>query len=281
MSEAGLITSDQFLIDAAVTYFSEIYENPVMHRHEEIDPDFRWEPSLHFEANDHLKIIAEASETPYPEIFRLRHPDIVNVHMPIAVYCVCPEEAYLQESRQRDVNNLKAHGFGLLTVNKQGKITRRFLCIPLIQHLPESEFAFEIKGLPKKLRVRLKEVFDSYNHNAGGGVKDLTEIVEALVIEAGKKVAYKGWIDKKETKGSSAQILDAMFGASSCQNAKAAIGGARSYIKEYRHTSHHFPKNKKQAYKKYRDCLHAFRDGIKRLHEFRSAMKDLGINITV
>ena len=281
MSEVGFTSSDKILAEAAAKYFRGIYERARMRFREVVIAELGWEPSLHFKANDHLTIIVEASETPYPQILRLRHAEVLSVHMPISVYCMCPEEAYLQESKQPDVNNLRSHGYGLLTADKKGKVTKRFGCIPLIQHLPESEFTTEIKDLPIGTRVRIKEAFESYNQNAGGGVRELTEIMEGLVLDAGKKMASKTWIDKKATQGPLADMLDAMAATPKCRNAAAAIGGARSYMSEYRNPSHHPPRNEREAYTKYRDCLHAFRDGIKTIQKFRSAMKNLGINVTV
>lgn len=281
MPRSGLTTSEQFLVKAAAKYFNNIYENPSMYFSQEIDPTLGWQPSLYFKANDYLTIAAEASETPYPAIFRLRHADIVNVNMPISIYCICPEEAYLNESMQRDVMDLESHGYGLLTVNSTGTVNKRVNCIPLIQHLSEPEFTAEIKALPKKIRLRLKDAFESYKHNPGSGVKDLSEVIEALILDAGKKAAKKCWITKGAVKGSLATLLDEMTAAKQCHKAKAAIGGARSYIYDYRNTSHHIPRNKKQAYKKYNDCLHAFRDGIKRIQSFRDAFKNIGINVSI
>ena len=127
--------------------------------------------------------------------------------------------------------------------------------------------------------LSLKEAFESYKQNPGSGVKTLSEIVEGLVINSAKKMAAKSWISKGAVKGNIVDILDEMANAKSCKNALAAIGGARSYISEYRNTSHHIPKNKKQAYKKYQDCLHGFREGIKKIQSFRDALKNIGINI--
>lgn len=281
MSNSGLFSSEEFLTQAGAKYFSEIYENPTIKFHEKVDPALHWCPSLHFKANNHLKIIGESSELLYPLVFRLSHADILAVNEPISVFCICPEEIYLQESKQPEVNDLRAHGYGLLTVDKNGKVTKRFTCIPLIQHLPEAEFNSEIKDLPSKLRVRLKDAYENYNHNSGAGVKALTEIVEELVINAGKKMVTKNWINQKTLNGPLANLLDGMTSANQCRGAIAAIGGARSYISDYRNTSHHVPRNKKQAFQKFRDCLHAFRDGLKKIQNFRTAMKNLAINISI
>jgi len=282
MAANGLTRSESFLLKAAAKHFRREYAGPPLAISEEIDPKLRWRPSLHFKPSNDQTIAAEASETPYPEIFRLRHADILDVHMPISVYCICPEETFLDSTKQREVRDLQSHGYGLLTVDHQGKVLKRFGCIPLVQHISKAEFEAEIRDIPKKIQLRLKEAFDTYCQNAGSGVKELTEIVEGIVLNVGKKVAKRGWIDRGILKkGSASKILDAMLEAKQCRNALHSIAGARSYIKDYRHIAHHFPRNKRQAYTKYRTCQHAFREGIKRIRSFRDALKHLGMRITV
>jgi len=41
----------------------------------------------------------------------------MNVDLPIAVYCVCPEERTCRR-RPADVDLLQAHGYGLITVDR-------------------------------------------------------------------------------------------------------------------------------------------------------------------
>src|ERR1700733_8871527 len=133
---------------------------------------------MYFKINDHLTVIAEVSETPYPLIFHLRRLDILNLEVPISIYCVCPEEAYLDD--QAAAKELMSHGCGLLTVSVDGKVQRRSSCIPLVQQITDKEFKTEIMGLPPIIRRRLAEAFDRYNHNAASGVADITEVMEGL-----------------------------------------------------------------------------------------------------
>lgn len=281
MSSYGLTTSDNFLTDAGAEYFNNIYENPSIKYSEVIDRNLSWTPSLHFRANKFITIAAEVSETPYPAILRLTHSNIIDIHMPISVYCICPEEVYLQQNKQREVKALKSHGYGLMTVDSGGVATKRFGCIPLVQHIPETELNGAIKSLPKVLRVRIKQSYESYNNNSVSGVKDLSEILEELIIVAGKKAARSNCINSNVINGPVANILDALLQCSQCNRAAAAIGGARSYISDYRNTVHHTPKSKQQAYRKYVDCLHGFREGLRRIISFKAAMRESGFNISV
>ena len=110
---------------------------------------------------------------------------------------------------------------------------------------------------------------------------DITEVVEGMVLKAGREAASstRQWIRPNEAKpGFSAGTLDALSNAPACAPARAAIGGVRGYIDQYRNTSHHFPKDKRQSYIKYRDCRHAFLDGIKQIQRFRLSLKNIGLS---
>jgi hypothetical protein len=104
-------------------------------------------------------------------------------------------------------------------------------------------------------------------------------VFEGMVLKAGRDAAKKKIIKTSEAKpGAPAKTLEALLNTPQCRNAAAAIGGAQSYISMYRNTAHHFPKNKKQALKKYRDCRHGFLDGLKKVQQFREAMKNSGLS---
>src|SRR5882762_2541487 len=278
---APTISSHGALLAAAKRFFAGHYEAATIEVGTAIDDDLHWQPSLHFDASDHLIIAAEMSDTPYPPILRLRHADLMNVDLPIAVYCVCPEEAYLSKEAQADVHLLQAHGYGLITVDRDHHATRRFSCIPLIQHIPEAQFKEEIKGLPKSLRARMRDAFDKYRNIAVSGLQDITEVVEGLIYSAAKGAVKNGWATASLINKDSAEILDDLAALSQCKPARASIGGMRGFIKQYRNPSHHFPKNEKQALLKYRSAQHGFRDGLKQIPSFRDAMAGIGVKITL
>ncbi len=246
----------------------------------EVDPSLGWTPSLQFQANDHLRIAVEVSETAYPRVLQLQHADLLAFREPVAVYCACPEAEFLKTDNQAEVRRLRAHGYGLLTINDKGHVTKRHSCIPLIQFIAESDFKQEIEGLPRGWRVRLKDSYDRYLVDPVAGVQDVSEVLEGLVLSAAKGTARKKWTGKL-TSMSLADILDTLSETPACKPAKAAIGGVRNYVKLYRNASHHYPKNKQLAYKKYQDAPHAFRDGLKQAHSFRAAMNNLGIRLSL
>lgn len=132
--------------------------------------------------------------------------------------------------------------------------------------------------LTPKQREKVAQSYDDYKNKPSMGVVSLTETIEGLARQAARDAHKKNWVSKKEAEGAIAGSLDAMFKASQCQNARAAIGGIRNHIANYRNLGHHWPKNKKLARKKYLDCRHAFLDGMRQMVNFRKAMRDLGLS---
>jgi hypothetical protein len=280
MSEGSLLPNDAVLVEAVGVFLGDQYEGPTMRLNEEINPILMWTPSLHFHANDHLRIAVEVSETPYPMILQMRHADLLAFREPVAVYCACPEEEFLKKDNQTEIRRLRAHGYGLITIDDKKHVTKQHSCIPLIQFIPESDFKQEIDGLPKSWRVRFKDSYDRYLVDPVSGVQHVSEVLEGLVLSAAKATARKKWTGELASKPL-ADILDALGDAPQCKQAKAAIGGLRNYVKQYRNPSHHYPKNKQQAYKKYQDAPHAFRDGLKQAHSFRAAMTKIGVTLSL
>lgn len=277
MADNGLSSGLQSLVEAAKAYFKLTFQSPPFHVSEPIDKALSWIPSLHFKVNDHLAVICEASESPYPLIFSMRRLDVLKLQLPIAVYCICTEEAYLNQ--QADAKRLMNDGYGLLTVDADGNVQRRSATIPLLQQINDEEFQLEIKHLPQKLRTRLAESFDRYKHNAPSGAADIAEVMEGLILKAGREAAKKKWILASEAKpGAPAATLAAMQKSDQCKSILAAIGAAQAYISMYRNLNHHFPKDKKQAAKKYRDCRHGFLEGIKKVVFLRESLRKIQLS---
>lgn len=276
---SGLTHGTDFLKNAARDYFARYYQNPPIKIDLELDRNFNWRPSLQFKVQKHLTILAEVSETPYPQILNMRRMDILDLEFPVAVYCVCPEEAYLAQQGHADAKKLIDHGFGLLTVAPDGTVQKVSSCIPLIQRISEIDFSSEIKSLTPTVRRRLRESFDRYQHSPPSGTGDIAEVLEGFILKAGRDAVKKGWIDRKDAQpGQMARTLNAMTSAPQFLDSLAPLGGARAYVAKYRNASAHFPKNSAQAATKYRDCRHGFLDGIKQISTFSKAMRSKGLS---
>ena len=279
MADVGLTSGEQFLRDSAKRFFEERYENPVMHLEQELHRDLAWAPALWFTIHEQIGIFVEPSETSaYPRILELKSGDVRRFPQPIAIYAVCPEEILHIPGQQAERRRLEADGYGLITVDVDGNATRVVGTIPLIQIISAAEFKQELTGLPKKLRQRISEAFEDYCAKPVNGVKSLSEVIEGMVEQSGKDGVRKKYLQKKDVSGSIADLLDALYDSPQYNNVRAQIGGVRSFIAEYRNLSHHWPRNAKRAHKKFSDCRHAFLDGIKRVHQFRTAMKNVGLS---
>lgn len=280
MDLVGLTSGEEFLRDAARKYFEDIFEEPSMHLNSTLHHKLAWRPALRFTVYQHVNVFVEPSESgPYPQIFDLRASDVRRFPEPIAIYSVCPEHMISSTDQQRrDLRRLEADGFGLITVDSNGVGKRSLSTIPLIQIIDQSEFKSEIVGLPKTIRQRVSESFEDYRAQPVNGVKSLSEVVEGLVQKAGTEIIKRGYLSKSQLGNSVANTLDAMHAENRFQSVRGQIGGLRSYIQRYRNLSHHWPRTKKGAYKKYSDCRHAFLEGIKQIHEFRQAMKNVGLS---
>ena len=272
---AGISSGTDLIASSILRYLSSTYANPPVKSDEVVDQTLGWVPTITCSVNNQLMLI-EVSEKPYPEILRMRRAEMVEVPAPIAAYSACPEEAYTQN--QKDAANLALHGFGLFTVDASGTVTAKFPAIPIAQHIPEGQFKEDIRDLPATHRRRSRECYDIYMRNAPAGVANLAEQIEGLIIHAGKDAAKKGWITSAQAKGSCANVLVSLQGASQFRNSDTVISGARMYVQRYRNVAHHFPANKKQAYRKYRDCRHAFLDGLRTMRDFTEAMKALNLS---
>ena len=279
MEFVGLTSGEEYLRDAAEKFFKDHYEHPTIYINSELHKDLQWSPALRFVIHEHINVFVEPSETgPYPRILEAKSSDVRHFPQPIAAYAVCAEDMILTSKQQEALRRLQSHGFGLITVDGDGLAHMQFSARPLVQVIPKAEFKLEIDGLSQRIRQRIGETFEDYNNKPVNGVKSLTEIVEGMVMQAGKDAVQKGYLSNTALGSTTASTLQALRSADECNNANSAIGGVEGHHSMYRNLNHHWPKNKKKAYEKYSICRHAYLDGIKHIKRFRAAMKEAGLS---
>lgn len=279
MEFTGLTPGEEFLRDAARGFFADIYESPVFYENVELDKNLEWTPALRFQIHEHINVFVEPSEAgPYPKILEVKQLNVLHFPQPISIYAVCPEELILKPDKRREAKILRERGFGLLTVDEDGSVHREFSASPLVQVIPKAEYKEEISGLPKKIRQRLGEAYEDYCGKPVNGVKSITEIIEGFVARAAKDAVKKTWLSNGDIKTTTANLLELLDSIPQCRNGTAAIGGVKSHYKEYRHLNHHWPSDKKRAYKKYSACKKAFIEGIGHIRTFREAMRNAGLS---
>lgn len=287
MPWSGLEPSAQSLGKAAQSYFVDqgMASLASISIDKEINRSIPWRPTLWFKGAGHTTIALEVSpEIPYPMALKINTAEILHANIPITVYAACPEEIFLknQSEVQKEIQRLRDHGFGLLTIDSEGRVTKQFGGQPLIQYIPEDDFKRETKGLPVSIARELREAFDVYKSKPSAGLANVGETVEAATNCAKKAILKKGWATEADMKTSLAAHLNCMLSLAQLNNAKAGIGRMRSFVNEYRNPSHHAPKSQKAAYERYYGCKHGFLEGIKSLQSFTTQLKkDYGITIRV
>ena len=276
MSNDGPNSAHSYLRDAARVCFANRYGNPDMHVDKPLNSDLRWVPALRFTLHRHINIFVEPSDNgPYPRRLAMLYTEARNHPELIAVYSVCHEAALETAEGRRERKRLKAHGFGLVTVDANGDAEVEFLAIPIVQAISDAEFKQQTKGLPKSIRQPASEAFEDYLTKPINGVKTLSEIIEGMIRKAGRESATRGHISRADSRKPPADVLDALHGK--YDRARAAIGGARKFIRECRNPAHHPPRTKRDAHKKYVRCRHHFLEGLDTIQAFRRAMKDVGL----
>ena len=68
---AGISSATEFLRDAVRSYLIATYSNPPVKCDEVVDQGLGWVPTMSCPVNNQLMLV-EVSESPYPEILRMR-----------------------------------------------------------------------------------------------------------------------------------------------------------------------------------------------------------------
>ena len=279
MTWEQFVPSQRTLAKAVHKFFRDHYEPPVINILAEIDPNLRFVPAISFQSSDFVTICAEFSEaTAYPPVLALKYAELLQVVIPISIYAAIPEEIFLRNDMQTDVIKLEEHGFGLLTVNANGNVTKRFEGIPLAQVISKQLFESEIAAYPRSARSKLRHSYDLYIRNPMSGLQDLTVLAEGLVNAAISKAIKLGIFSSKLQKQTLATKLKAMSLDARFRAATAAIGGMQSLVK-YRNSAHHHAKSKSAMLRRLTSCRHYFLDGIKEIKAFCDAMARAGITV--
>jgi hypothetical protein len=149
-----------------------------------------------------------------------------------------------------------------MTVDDDNSAIIQHSCIPLAQHISPDQLETELGGLTSTLKVKFRSAHETYVTNAGQGLQQSGQLVEGLIQSIAGQSAKKGIIAVNVSKKDLADVIDALYQTNEFKNHRAALGGARDFIKEFRNTASHAPKSAKQAADKFRKCKAGFLDGI-------------------
>jgi hypothetical protein len=239
--------------------------------------EISWRPTF-FLKPDRFHILAiEVEEKLFPESLKGAAHDIEHYEdAPISVYQACSLNAYQSDAKQTRVNLLRKHGFGIITVDDDGGVTIQHKCIPLAQHISADQLDSELGSLTPALKVKFKQAHDTYVTNEGQGLQQAGQIVEAVINCIAKQAMKRGVISTGEARGKLADMIDALYSKTQFRDHRAALGAARDFVKEYRNTASHAPKNARQAALKIRKCKAGFLDAIAVATKLRIVMQQLG-----
>lgn len=224
-----------------------------------ISDSILWRPTYFLKMGKFKIIAIEVEDNLYPEILKSAAHDIGHFDFPIAVYQACTLEAYQADPKQAKANLLKNHGFGIITVDEDGRVAVQHTCVPLAQHVSPDQFEEAISELSKPIKVAFRCAYDVYKTNETQGLQDAGQIVEAMVTAIANQAVKKGHLVSAANKPLAARIDD-MYGTPRLQNYRAALGGTREYVQEFRNIASHPAKTAKEAAAKIRKCRAGFLD---------------------
>ena len=251
------------IAEKALKYFTSKYGNNGVKTDTGIAPEIGWTPTFYLRPGGFRIVAVEVADNLYPQALRIGATDIQRYDgAPISVYQVCSLQVYQGDKNQTNINLLLRHGFGIVTVDDNGNVKPQHKCIPLAQHISEEELKSELSGLNKALRMLFEQAHSTYLTNEGQGLQQAGQIVEAMVSSIAKRAAKKNVITMAQATGKLADVIDYLYAAKGFKNHRAALGGARDFVKDFRNVASHPPKNAKEATKKVKKCRTGFLDAV-------------------
>ncbi len=263
----------------SLVFCKERYGNSGVKIDEGIDDAIMWRPTFYLKVGRFKLIAVEVEDNLYPGSLKGAAHEISHYDFPIAVYQACTLEAFQGDPKHKNVNLLKNHGFGIITVDDDGNARIQHNCVPLAQHISPQVFDSAISGLSQPLKVPFRSAYDVYQTNETQGLQDAGQIVEGIVTSIAEQAARKGDLPANALTQPLANRIDAMYGAQALAGHRGALGGAREFVQEFRNTASHPAKTAKQQAEKIRKCRAGFLDAISIANKLRALAKAKGYQI--
>ncbi|MBV9769110.1 MAG: hypothetical protein JOZ32_06030 [Bryobacterales bacterium] len=238
-----------------------------------IDTSILWRPTFYLRPSKFRIIAVEVEDNLYPNSLKGAAHEVSHYDFPISVYQACTLSAFQSDPKHKQVNLLKKHGFGIITVDEDGIVVIQHTCVPLAQHISPDLLDREIKPLTPQIKVAFRSAYDVYLANEGQGLQDAGQIVEGLVACLAAYAVKNNVIPAGALGGSLADRIDALYGTNKFKPHRAALGGTRDFIREFRNTASHPPTTAKQAAEKIRKCRKGFLDAVGCASKLRAVAK--------
>ena len=229
---------------------------------EGIHDSIMWRPSFFLRVGKFKLIAVEVEDNLYPGSLKGAAHEISHFNFPIAVYQACTLEAYLNDPKHKSINLLKSHGFGILTVDEDGNTIVQHACVPLAQHISPEAFDRSISALNPQIKVAFRSAYAVYQTNETQGLQEAGQIVEGILTAIADQAVKKGDLPGADARRALANRIDDMYSAQALAGHRAALGGARDFVQEFRNIASHPAKSGEKAAEKIRKCRSGFLDAI-------------------
>ena len=269
--------NEEYMASAALNCFKNTCSPKSIKKFQEIDKKINWRPTLFFSAHRFEIIALDVSPSILSPILKQIAYEVIQIHKPISIYCVCPEDSYLNKSNQKKIREARECGFGIISVDDEGNADKKLPCIPLIQQIPNNRFEDLTKSLPIGIKRQFHSAFETYRSNHKGGLTQATEIVEGLVQGLADSAVKKGLLPPIKSTASFNMIINSLFSAPALKQEEACKGAIHYFRQTYRNMSHHAPKSYKKAYERYSKSKTGFEFSISVASTVCDTSKKIGI----
>jgi hypothetical protein len=266
--------------ESGLNYCTDRYGRNGLRIEEQIHADIRWKPTFHLRPHRHRILAAEVDEVLFPQVFIEAAEDIRLFDVPIEVYLICPLEVYMGDTKQITVNLLKRRGFGIISVDEDGRAQLQSPCVPLAQHIAEQEVDRALVGVIRTVRLAFKSALTTYQTNVGQGLQEAGQIVEAIVNSMAHGCMRRGF-GTNLLRNSIADTIDALYGLNELRPYRASLGGARHFIRQYRNPVSHPPTSSRAAMEKINRCRNGFLEAVQVSKNLQAAMRAEQLRITI
>lgn len=239
-------------------------------------PNVGWTPTRWFRTREGITYFVEASpDILVPQIVDLSHSHALQAVEPISVLIICSEQTY-SNAQLRHKEQKKEQGYGFIVVDNSSIPIVESWGKPLLQVIPRVEFDTHINAargtmrLSQAVKEQLNLAYDRYRDDSVGGVKAISELVEALGTRLHEDLVGSGGAYRSFANRMNDLIDDRRFRAE-----RSALAGARNYV-ETRNAVAHPPRSRIQRYQRAQMAKINFLNGIRHACETLKAARSLG-----
>lgn len=265
----------------ALALFRARYGSNGLKLDEGIDNSISWRPTFHLKMGKFRIIAVEVSENLFPEVLKVAAHDISHFDLPIIVYQACSLETFKSDPKHTKVNLLRRRGFGIVTVDDDGDVVVQHSSIPLLQFIAPDAFEGEIQALNAPVKVAFRSAYEAYLANESQGLQQSSQIVEGIVLSLAKQAAKKGVIKPAKVKSPLADIIDALYETKEFKDHRAALGGAREFVKQFRNAASHAPRTAAEAAQRIKKCRTGFLDAVNVCLQLRNVAHGVGYQVRI